>query len=194
MSTINEFGIDCTAQTCAAALGAAGNQDQFCPENINQSEIDSIILVHPTLGTLVTNWGAGLVLLDFDIDNTDATDVKQKRFFGIGSTTAPERSEVTTNNFQTYSISKTYTLDFEMHDIDLATRDYFRKLECEKVRPLIYYTDVAGFIFGGALGIQPLRFDVSMPQDSGQEGLQKIVIQAQWKARTSPDRFNSPLV
>lgn len=194
MSTINEFSIDCAAQTCSSPLGAASNQDQFCPIDVSQSEIDSLIIVHPTLGTLVTNWGAGLVLGDFDIDNTDATDVKQKRFFGVGSLGEPEISEVTLNNFQPYPISKTYPLTFEITQVSLATRDYFRKIECNKIKPLIYYTDVDGFIHGGATGIQPTRFDVSMPMDSGQEGIQKILLSIQWKAKTSPDRYVSPLV
>ena len=83
MSSVNQFGIDCSTILCPdGILGAVGVMSQNCDASVNQSEINSLLLVHPTLGTLVTNWGSGLVALDFDIDNTDATDVKQKRIFG----------------------------------------------------------------------------------------------------------------
>lgn len=191
-TTINEFSIDCDAQTCAAALGAASAQVQDCPANINQSEVDSIILVHPTLGTLVTNWGPSLVALDFDIDNTDATDVSQKRFYGVGSVPANEVQDVTLNNFQQYSLDKTFTLTMDIFDITPTTYDYFRKIQCGKVKPLIYYTTVADKIFGSSVGISPIKFMVTTPLESGEGSLEKITIEVSWKAKTSPDRYPMP--
>ncbi len=191
-TTINAFSIDCDAQTCAAALGAASTQVQDCPANINQSEVDSVILVHPTLGTLVTNWGASLVALDFDIDNTDATDAAQKRFFGVGSVPANDVQEVTLNNFQSFGLDKTFTLTMDIFDITPATYDYFRKIQCGKVKPLLYYTTVADKIYGSSVGISPIKFNVTTPLDSGEGSLEKITIEVSWKAKTSPDRYPMP--
>jgi len=191
-STINEFSIDCDAQTCAAALGAASAQVQDCPANINQSEVDSIIMIHPTLGTPISNWGGSLVALDFDIDNTDATDVSQKRFFGVGSVPANEVQEVTLNNFQNFSIDKTFTLTMDIFDITPATYDYFRKIQCGKVKPLFWYTTVADKIYGSTTGINPIKFMVTTPLESGEGSLEKITIEVSWKAKTSPDRYPMP--
>lgn len=192
MSTINEFTIDCDAQTCAAALGAASAQVQDCPANVFQSEVDSIIMIHPTLGTPIANWGPTLAAIDFTIDNTDATDVDQKRFFGVGSVPANEIQEVTLNNFQLYAIDKMFTLTMDIFDITANTYDYFRKIQCGKVKPLFWYTTVGGKIYGSATGISPIKFNVTTPLDSGESSLEKITIEVSWKAKTSPDRYPMP--
>lgn len=191
-TTINEFSIDCDAQICAAALGEATTQVQDCPANINQSEVDSVILVHPTLGTLITNFGPTLAAIDFDISNEDPTDVSQKRFFGIGSVPANEVQEVLLNNFQNYQLDKTFTLTMDIFDISPDTYDYFRRIQCGKVKPLIYYTTVADKIYGSAVGISPIKFAVTTPLDSGEGSLEKITIEVSWKAKTSPDRYDMP--
>jgi hypothetical protein len=194
MSSVNQFGIDCSTILCPdGILGAVGVMSQNCDPSLNQSEINSLLLVHPTLGTLVTNWGAGLVALDFDIDNADATDVKQKRIFGSGDMPNSEPLQVTTNDFNVNTLMRTYTLNFTVFDIDSVTYDYFRKIQCSSVKPLIYFTTVAQKIKGSATGISPASFDVQTPLDRGEENVERIELTITWKSKTSPDSYDSPL-
>ena len=50
MSAINLFSVDCSALVCPdGALGAMNAQSQNC-NSVTQSEVNSIIFWHPTLG------------------------------------------------------------------------------------------------------------------------------------------------
>ena len=190
----NIFAVDCDLITCpGGSLGAASAMDINCDPNLNQSEINSLIMTHPTLGDLVTNWGPGLVVGDFDIDNTDATNVKQKRFFGIGDLAASEALTVTTNNFNSNVLMRTFTLNFSIFDLSPATYDYFRKLQCSTVKPLLWFTTVAQKIKGKDGGISLTSITVDTPLERGEESVERIDIVMTWKAKTSPDSYDSPL-
>lgn len=188
----NEFAIVCPI--CPdGVVGAVGVMSKDCDPELNQSEINSLILVHPTLGTLVTNWGPSLDVLDFDIDNSDANDVKQKRIFGQGDMPASESLTVTTNDFNVNTLKRTFTINFSVFDIDSVTYDYFRKLQCSTVKPLFYFTTVAQKIKGGEFAITPTSFDVQTPLERGEESVERIDLVITWKAKTSPDSYDSPL-
>lgn len=191
---INIFGIDCSTITCPdGLLGAADVMTSDCSANINRSEVNSVILVHPTLGTPIANWGAGMVALDFDIDNSDATDVKQKQFVGRGSFGEPETTTTTLNDFREYDITKTYTLTFTVFDIGDSTYDFMRKIECGSVTPLLYFTTVAGKIYGKDGGICPKQVRASLILDEGSDAIERWQVQFIWEAKTAPDRFDYPL-
>lgn len=190
----NQFAIDCDLITCpGGSLGAMGAMDISCDPNLNQSEINSLILVHPTLGTPITNWGASLVIGDFTIDNADATNVDQKRVFGQGDMPASEVVTVITNNFNENVLTRKYTLNFSVYDINAVTYDYFRKLQCSTVKPLLYFTTVAQKIKGKDGGIVLTSFKVDTPLERGPESVERIDIIATWEAKTSPDSYDSPL-
>ena len=111
----NIFAIDCDTVLCpAGALGAMDIQTENC-NDVNQSEVNSLIMWHPTLGVAPTNWGAGIAAIDFDIDNTDATDVKQKQIFVKGGMPASEEVTKTLNSFQDVVINRTHTLTLELY-------------------------------------------------------------------------------
>lgn len=192
MSTQN-FLIDCLDVLCPdGALGAAGASNKFCDEP-EQSEINSLVMWHPTLGIAPTNWGASMVPVDFDIDNLDPTDVKQKRFFGRGNLAPSEIVEVTTNDFNQAQLRRTFTLSFVIFNVNQATRDYFRKIQCGKVKPYFDYTTVEQNIFGADGGIKPTKYNIDMPLEEGEESIEQITVEIQWKAKVSPDKFISPL-
>ena len=194
MSAINVFSIDCSTVTCpSGALGAMDIISQNCNDNIVQSEVNSIILWHPTLGTAPTNWGPSIAASDFDIDNTDATDAKQKQIFGQGDMPTQEFQSVITNNFNEVDIAATFTLNFDIFDVGAATYDYLRKLQCATVKPYIIFTTVGGKMYGKDGGIVPTQIRLSNVLERGEESVEKFQLVITWKSRTAPDRVPNPL-
>jgi len=191
---INIFEVDCDDVLCPdGTLGALSPQTENC-NDVNLSEVNSIILKHPTLGDNITNWGPALAAGDFNIDNADATDVAQKQIFVTGGVAEPEETEVTLNGFQTVTLNKTFTLSAEFYsDGSQLTYDYLRKLECNKVKPDFWFTTMGGKIFGKDGGITPSKFSLSKVLEQGEESVEKWVMNIQWKALTSPDRYDNPL-
>lgn len=189
----NIFAIDCDTVLCpAGALGAMDVQTENC-NDVNQSEVDSIIMWHPTLGVAPTNWGAGIAAIDFDIDNTDATDVKQKQLFVKGGMPASEEITKTLNSFQDVVINRTHTLTLELYTFGDATYDYLRKLQCNKVKPLFCFTTVGGKLFGKDEGIYATKFALDFLLEEGEENCEKWSITISWKSLTAPDRLDNPL-
>lgn len=192
MSFNNIGTIDCTAQTCADTLPAAAVQDQFCPEEVSQSEVNSLILFSES-GTAPSNWGAAIVATDFNIDNTDTAGLAQKQFFGMGSVAEPEDAEITLNDDVRYVLERTRTLTFTIYDLPLATRDFLRELQCDVYRPRFLFTDRGGYIYGVDGGLVAKQFKVSFPKNSGNDAVNQAVITIVFAGKTDPDRFVSPL-
>ena len=189
----NIFAIDCDTVLCpAGALGAMDIQTENC-NDVNQSEVNSLIMWHPTLGVAPTNWGAGIAAIDFDIDNTDATDVKQKQIFVKGGMPASEEVTKTLNSFQDVVINRTHTLTLELYTFGDDTYDYLRKLQCNKVKPLFDFTTVGGKLFGKDGGISPVKFALDFLLEEGEENCEKWSITISWKSFTAPDRLDNPL-
>ena len=189
----NIFAIDCDTVLCpAGALGAMDVQTENC-NDVNQSEVDSIIMWHPTLGVAPTNWGALIAAIDFDIDNTDATDIKQKQLFVKGGMPASEEITKTLNSFQDVVINRTHTLQLELYTFGDATYDYLRKLQCNKVKPLFCFTTVGGKLFGKDEGIYATKFALDFLLEEGEENCEKWSITISWKSLTAPDRLDNPL-
>ena len=190
---INIFDIDCDTVDCPdGALGAMDAQSESCNE-VNQSEINSLIWWHPTLGTAPTNWGAGITALDFDIDNTDATDVKQKQIFGVWEMPEPTESTVTTNSFQEVTLSKTFSITGTLYTFGGDTFDYLRKIQCNKVKPNFVFTTVGGKLLGKDGGIVPSKFTLNYVLNQGEESVEQWTFDIQFKSLTAPDRLDNPL-
>lgn len=193
MSIINKFAVDCDAIACPDGnLGAAAAQTENC-NDVVLSEVNSIILVHPTLGTPILNWGTGLVVGDFDIDNTDATNVKQKRFFVSGEMAEPDDKFVKTNSFNQVKMNGLYTLTADLYTLPIATYDYFRKIACGKVRPQLYFTTMGGKIFGKDGGITCSKISANIVLGTGEDSIEMIKLVFEWYALNSPDRYENPL-
>lgn len=193
MSIVNIFAVDCDLLDCPdGALGAMDAQSESCNEVI-QSEVNSVIFWHPTLGTAPTNWGAGITALDFDIDNTDATDVKQKQIFVTGSVPEATDTEVTVNGFQTIVLSRTHTMTVNLYTFGDATYDYLRKIQCGKVKPQFDFTTNGGKLFGKDGGITPSKISANFVLNEGEESFETWTITFEWKSLTAPDRLDNPL-
>ena len=192
MSAINIFSVDCSTVVCpAGALGAMDAATQNC-NSVVQSEVNSIIFWHPTLGTAPLAWPP-LLVTDFDIDNTDATDVKQKQIFGIGDMPAPEFQSVVVNNFNSVDIAGTWTLNFDLFDIGTESYDYLRKLECSTVKPQFIFSTVGGYLYGKDGGITATQIRLSPILERGEESVEKWSFVITWKSQTAPDRVPNPL-
>lgn len=190
---INIFEVNCDNLTCpSGALGAMDAQTEDC-NDVDLSEVNSIIFWHPTLGTAPTNWGPALAAIDFNIDNTDATDVAQKQIFVKGGMPEPDETTITLNSFQEVTLNKTFSLNAELYSDGSDTYDYLRKLECNKVKPKFLFTTMGDKIFGKDGGITPSKWSLSKVLEEGEESVEKWVINLQWKAKTSPDRYDNPL-
>lgn len=193
MAFNNVFAVDCSAIDCDSPLGAAGTQDRYCPKNVKRSQLDSVILIHPTLGTPILNWGAALVALDFDIDNTDATDTKQKQFFGKGSIAESEDSEVELNSFQLVNLGSTTSATLSIYDIDADTYTYWSKVKCGIVKPRGYFTTVDDEIIGSAVGINFSSIKPNVIFDEGKDAVKRIDVVFTWESKTFPDVYPYPL-
>lgn len=189
----NVFAVDCSLLTCDGSLGAAGKQVQYCPAFIKRSELNSLILVNPTVGTVIANWGDSLVALDFDIDNTDATDTKQKQFFGKGSIAEAEGSPVVLNDFQDYNLGDKTTATFVIYDISPETYTYWAKVKCGKIKPRGYFTTVASEIIGSATAIQFTSVNPNIIFDEGSDAVKRIEVTLIWESDTFPDVYPYPL-
>lgn len=189
----NLFNVDCDTQTCVDVFTPAAVQDQNCPANVRRSELKSIILVHPTLGTPIANWGASMVAADYTIDNTDVTSVSQKQFFGIGSVSESEDTLVTLNDSNQYRLKSTYTMEFSVMDIPAETDNFFRQIECGVLKPLFYYVTVDDQIYGSATGIKPSLFKANKVLDSGEDAVVTWKFTVTWDAKVSPDNYDYPL-
>ena len=189
--------IACAAINCTSPLGAAAEQLQFCQRNISQSEVNTLICWHPTLGTPIANWPAsgetGLVALDFDIDNTDATDVKQKQFFGVGSVADPEENTIEVNDGQTYVLNRTRTLTFNIYQMPIETYNWLRELQCGTVKPKFVYGDRANYLYGIDGGLVASNWTVAFPKDSGADAVNRATLTITFDGKTDPDRAISPL-
>lgn len=194
----NVGSVDCSTQTCDGALSPANTQNRTCPANISQAEINTLILWNPNTGATFndnapTNWGQSIASSDFNIDNTDATDVAQKQFWGVGSIDAPENLEQTINDGQTVILDRTRTLTFTIFDIGDDTYDYFRELQCDKIRPYFIYGDLGGYLYGVDGGLVPKLFQPSNPKSSGEDAINQIQITIAFDGKTDPDRVPNPL-
>lgn len=188
------FEIDCSALECDGVYAAATAQDPNCPNDVYRSEVNSIILIHPVLGTPIANWGASMTALDFDIDNADATSVKQKQFFGVGNVAEPEEVTTTLNDFSEVVLARKNTLSFEIYDVSQETRDFFRQLQCGKLpRPKLYYTTVADKIYGAEMAIPLISFKATELSEQGEDAITKWQITAIWDSKVAPDRYDYPL-
>tara|TARA_R110000851_G_scaffold150931_1_gene291988 strand:- start:271 stop:846 length:576 start_codon:yes stop_codon:yes gene_type:complete len=188
----NIFSVSCDIICPDGTLGAMGAQDQFC-NDINLSQIQSLIWWHPTLGTPIDNWGVGLSALDFSIDNTDAFDVAQKQVFGIGSVGEPTENEIELGSFQKQKLPSVYPISFKLYTFTAATYDYLRSVQCGQIKPLIAYTTEGGYIYGKDGGITATKWSVEFMQPEGENAVEYFQFNIEFKAKNAPDRLINPL-
>lgn len=193
MSSINVFSIDCTALDCdTAILGPAATITSSCLES-DLSQLGGVILWHDGVAPNPTNWGPTMVVGDFDIDNTNADDTKQKRFPIVGSSPKPEYTKQTTFGFKAVTVLKKRTISFKIYHVDSVTYDYLRRLECEKVRPNVLFETEGGYLLGKDGGIQYDDFELDPIWEEGEEAIEYWECTITFSSKNAPDRVPDPL-
>ena len=195
MALNNVFSIDCGTISCATGnLGAIEELDPKCPLKIDRSEINYLLLMHPTLGVAPTDWAvAGAGGWADVIDNTDATDVKVKRIPVIGDKPAETRADIQSTDGVILKGEGTYTLNITIVDLPPLLYDYLRKVQCGKVIPIVWYEDRGGNMFGQNDGIQTNSVVVNFIKDRGDDAYNRAELIITFTADTDPDRIDSPL-
>lgn len=195
MAFKNIFSVDCTTIGCATGnLGAIENLDPACPQKITRSEINYLLLAHPTLGVPPVDWTiAGVGGWGDAIDNTDATDVNVKRIPVIGDKPAETRADIQSTDGVILKGEGTYTLNVTIPDLPTQLYDYLRKVQCGKVIPIFWYEDRGGDMFGQNDGIQANSVVVNFVKDRGDDAYNRAELIITWVADTDPDRIVSPL-
>lgn len=181
----------CDSSACGTGLmQSAGDNQNGCFPDVDDATLDSVIILDPVLGTPVV-WSDSMQATDWDISNSDATGTKLKRFIGKGSVGEPTIQEVEVAAGISVAISKTYALNIALPITSKEMRDYWRKLECGTYKPKFYYTSASKHVFGGANAIQSSKITAKLllPEDD----IQKVILDIEWRAKTSPDREDSPL-
>lgn len=191
----NIFSIDCSTISCATGnLGAIEELDPKCPKKIDRSEINYLLLMHPTLGVPPTDWTvAGAGGWADVIDNTDATDVKVKRLYCIGDKPAETRADIPSADGIVIKGEGTYTLNITLPDLPDNLYDYLRKVQCGKVVPTVWYEDRGGNMFGANDGIETNSIVVNFIKDRGDDAYNRAELIITFVADTDPDRIVSPL-
>lgn len=193
MSEINIMSVDCAALECPSGLlGAASNITTDCLD-VDLSQLSGIILWHPTEGTAPTNWGSGMLVTDFDIDNTDPTGVKQKRFPLVGNLPKPEYQKITTIGFNSVTVLKTRAFNFRIYHVNGVNYDFLRKVECGKVRPKFIMETEGGYLLGKDGGIDFSDIELDAVWNEGETEVEYWEGVISFKTKVSPDRVLSPL-
>lgn len=195
MPITNVFSIVCPADCNAAGtFGTIEVIDPECPPLPDRSEINELLLMHPTLGVGPVDWtDAGAGGWSVVIDNADATDVKVKQLPVIGTKPDETRSEITMTNLTKIDGVGTYQIELRVKSLPDLTYDFLRGFQCGNIKPIIWFTDLGGHMFGKNEGIQTSKFTVRFPKESGEDAYDEAVITAQWIAQTDPDRITNPL-
>ena len=193
MPLVNEF-IVCPNDCDTPLAIAVETIDPSCPPAPTQSEIDTLLLMHPTIGVAPADWTvAGAGGWADVIDNSDLTDVKVKQFSVIGSVAEPERTEVEMPSQTTVSVIATYTATFQLRSLPDNIYLYLQKLQCSNIKPTIWYTSLGGYMYGSEGGIQTTSITVNFTKEAGAEAYDGANIIITWRAQTDPVRIDNPL-
>lgn len=173
---------------------AVENVDPSCPPAPTLAEIDTLLLMHPTLGVPPTDWAvAGAGGWADVIDNSDLTDVKIKQLSVIGTIAAPERPEIIMPAQTKIQGVGTYSARFEVRSLSDGIYDYLQKLQCGGVKPNIWYTSLGGYMYGQNDGIETTSITVNFIKESGEEAYDYAEILIEWRSKTDPLRIDNPL-
>lgn len=192
---INIMSVDCASVECpGGVLGAAADISTECLDVV-LSQIGGIIMWNPdpTLGVAPTNWGTSMAVTDFDIDNTDATGTKQKRFPLIGNLGKPEYQKIPTIQFKTVTTLKTRSFNFKIYHVNGVNYDFLRKVECGKIRPKFIMETEGGYLLGKDGGIELADIELDAIFDEGETAIEYFEGVITFKAQVSPDRVPNPL-
>lgn len=197
--TINSTLTGCPADCNDVLLFPAIPANLSCPNyEQGRSQISWLYLLPNTMsGDIFATWGSTSAAtpsyVAASIDNTNALNAKAKKLGGIGEVGVPEKTELNYPFLKTRRTDKRYTLNFTVYQLDDATYDFLRQVQCGSLNFKFYYADLAGYVYGIADGLVPDFITVRFPKGNGDEDRNTAVISLSWRATGDPQRRANPL-
>jgi len=198
MLAINATLTGCPADCDDQLLYPAIAQDQSCtnyPQG--RSQIGHLILRPTGAPDPFTTWGstsaATPTAVSGAIDNTNNLNAKAKYLAGRGEIAVPDKTTLEYPNLKSRLTDKRYTLVFTHYQLDAATYEYLRQVQCGNLNFKFYYGDLAGYVYGIADGLVPDFISVRFPKGNGDTDRNTAVISLSWKATGDPQRRANPL-
>ena len=177
-----------------SAFSALPTQNINCPFDAFQSEIQGILLSDTSQPTPPTpaDWN---LEADWDavIDNADATGAKIKYLLGIGNVTSGEPTVRIMPGFRNIFGETTYTLTFNLLDMDPQIHTFLQNLENCPSMPRIWFITVDGIMFGAPTGIVTSSKRFPFVLNEGEDSYETNQLIFEWKAKTRPMRITSPI-
>ena len=155
------------------------------------------LLPNAMSGDIFSSWGSSSsatpVYVSSSIDNTQTNNSKAKKIGGIGEVPVPEKTVTLYPFGKSRTTDKRYTLNFTVYQLDDATYDFLRELQCGALNFKFYYADRAGFAYGISDGMVPDSISVRFPKGNGNTDKNTAVITVKWRATGDPQRRANPI-
>jgi hypothetical protein len=194
MSTLNQY-LDCPDDCDTSVLLPAISQEQDCTSYPQKDSQVCDLFITPDGAEEPFDWTVPLVptVVTGAIDNTEALNAKTKRIVGTGGVDAPDEQVQAYPKQQEKVTKRTYTVVFNIHNVDLAHYNFGRALQCGDTGFTFWYANLAGNLYGGENGIRPKSVKAEMPLGAGAEDKEIITVTIVWEADGDPDRTPNPL-
>jgi len=198
-NNINQTLTGCPADCDDVLLFPAIPASQDCPNyEQGRSQISKLYLLPNTMsGDIFASWGstsaATPTAVSGAIDNTNALNAKAKYLAGRGEVSVPEKTTLEYPNLKTRLTDKRYTLTFTHYQLDAATYEFLRQVQCGNLNFKFYYGDLAGYVYGIADGLVPDFITITFPKGNTNTDRNTAVIRLSWKATGDPQRRANPL-
>lgn len=198
-NNINQTLTGCPADCDDVLLYPAIPASQDCPNyEQGRSQISRLYLLPNTMsGDIFASWGATSAATPTyvanSIDNSNALNAKAKELVGRGEISVPEKSTLEYPLLKTKTAEKRYTVVFTHYQLDAATYDFLRQVQCGNLNFKFYYADLAEYVYGIADGLVPDFISVVFPKGNANTDRNTAIIRLSWKATGDPQRRANPL-
>lgn len=198
-NNINQTLTGCPADCDDVLLYPAIPASQDCPNyEQGRSQISRLYLLPNTMsGDIFASWGATSAATPSyvanSIDNSNALNAKAKELVGRGEISVPEKSTLEYPLLKTKAAEKRYTVVFTHYQLDAATYDFLRQVQCGNLNFKFYYADLAAYVYGIADGLVPDFISVVFPKGNANTDRNTAIIRLSWKATGDPQRRANPL-
>lgn len=142
-------------------------------------------------GTWTSGYPEPTFLLN-SIDNTTTDNSTAKIVVGTGGMDEPEEHLLQYPGLQERVEEETYTLRHRVPNMSDAMYDFFDKLECGSLNYKVFFTDLAGFVYGFDGGIAPKKVTIERPHGAGNDDRLFAEIVMVWDAQNMLDRAIKP--
>lgn len=177
----------CDKDSCGSSYYPAIGDLQDCHNTIFSSEISGIILL-PTGAAAPTNWQT-LAGWTGVIDNSDNMNGFAKYFTGIGDVPIPQKTFIENAKGYKRITDKLYSTTIDVLSLHESMYTFLKYLQCNPRNYTFWLHTVSNHILGGATGIVPSFSQVDFPYERGEDGLQKGIVNIEWRALCDPERI-----